>query len=180
MGRYITMPAPPRPIKKQQEFKTSGTFTPSQALLDAGGVVTVTCYGGGGKGIHKGEAPNQVYHGAGSGAVVTRRVTITGPVNVIIGSAGTAPGADGGQTKFGELVIADGGKGGNSAGQPSGEGGCSGTPGLAFITYQMPAVNNNSGYSPAADPHYWQLNGHDGGGRVGLSGLCIVLWEEWT
>jgi len=180
MGRYITMPAPPRPIKKHQEFYSSGIFTPSDALLDAGGVVTVTCYGGGGKGIYKGQEPNQVYHGAGSGAVVTRIVTITGPVNVIIGSAGTGPGHDGGQTKFGDLVIAAGGKGGNNAGQASGEGGFPGIPGTTFKTYESPAVNNNTGYRPPDIPHIVGLDGHDGGGRVGLPGLCIVLWEEWT
>jgi len=45
MGRYITPPPQTGPVKKQQVFKTSGTFTPSQKLLDAGGVVEVRCVG---------------------------------------------------------------------------------------------------------------------------------------
>jgi len=83
MGRYLTQPPLKRLVKKQQVFTVSGTFTPSQALLDAGGAVEVRCIGGGGGG-----GDYYAYGGGSSGMDITRIVTVTGPVTVTIGAGG--------------------------------------------------------------------------------------------
>jgi len=195
MGRYVTpVPVQNRAVKKQQEFKVSGTFTPSQKLLDAGGVVTVRCVGGGGGG-HSSAADGG---GGSSGMDITRLVTVTAPVTVTIGAGGNS-GQQGGSTTFGTLLTALGGKGGvlTVGGTSSGEGSLPGEDRVLTLT-----APNNFGYRPGrgggaggGQAYHPNLNqpvtvtnaspntGGGGGGGVnnqskGGSGLCIVTWEE--
>jgi len=170
MGRYIT-PAPSasqRPIKKQQVFKTSGTFTPSQKLLDAGGVVTVRCVGGGGSGYY---SPSGISIGGGgsSGMDITRVVTVTAPVAVTIGAGGYSTyndyGNDGGTTAFGTLLVALGGKKGeySKGGTSSGEGSL---PGFA----PQLAKNTNNTFIYITSGHGGGAGGAPGGGAPVNSG----------
>jgi len=177
MGRYITQTGTGRPIKKQQEFKTSGTFTPPQALLDAGGVVEVRCVGGGGAG--------GTYAGGSSGMDITRMVTVTGPVTVTIGTGGSNSG-QGGQTKFGTLLTALGGKpaiNGYSGGASSGEGSRAGEN--AFMAHSTLAPGRGGGGGGGNSQNGLPNTGGGGGGGgnqsysgSGGSGFCLVTWEE--
>jgi len=191
MGRYLT-PAPSGAhsgkIKQQQVFKTSGTFTPSQKLLDAGGVVTVRCVGGGGGGVYYYGSSSR---GGGSGMDVTRMVRVTGPVQVTIGAGGNF-GSNGGTTSFGVLLSAHGGKRGdlNGADSAAGEGSLSGyrsddpvwkgrgggMGGGVLKTVASSLASNgiaNTGGGGAASAY--SMNGSAG---TGGSGICIVTWEE--
>jgi len=182
MGRYIT-PVPSasqsRPIKKQQVFKTSGTFTPSQKLLDAGGVVTVRCVGGGGGG---GGSGSNKYGGGSSGMDVTRIVIVTGTVTVTIGAGGYA-GSKGGGTSFGTLLTASGGNQNYSiyGGASSGEGSL---PGLRVFSLGTSAYSGGGGGygggGAVTSINGLPNTGGGGGGTQGTggSGLCIVTWEE--
>jgi len=222
MGRYITQA--PR-VKKQQVFTVSGIFTPSPGLLATGGVVEVRCVGGGGGGGY-GKVIGSTHErivptggGGGSGADITRIVTVTIPVDVLIGTGGTGgtlelikkpeggsihnkvyvEPTDGGDTIFGALVIAAGGKkpshvttlngthlnmGGGAAG---GEGGFFGESGSIYdggngsISHQAGAGGGSGGSKYGKDALPNTGGGGGGGGAFGGhggSGLCIVTWEE--
>jgi len=177
MGRYLSMA--PR-VKKQQVFTVSGTFTPSPGLLAAGGVVEVRCVGGGGAGggiynPNTGSNWTQRKGGGGSGADIGRIVTVTGPVQIIIGAGGSD--ANGGTTSFGDLVIAPGGKKGDYTGGAAG-----GLGGFAGEKAQN--VTGSGGTFTVGG----QGGGAGGGGQnsggggayneSGYSGICIVTWEE--
>jgi len=224
MGRYITQA--PR-VKKQQVFTVSGIFTPSPGLLATGGVVEVRCVGGGGGGglgsLGVGPGGTNIHAkpggGGGSGADITRIVTITGPVIVLVGAGGTGEtfghaippvsqlAEDGGNTSFGSMVVAAGGKAGSrrSGGRAGGEGGFHGHSdgngggaggGVRLLSLPHPydggfvaeRVNGrpNSGGGGATASTHTNAGGdsfpNDGeSGFVcgtGGSGLCIVTWEE--
>jgi len=186
MGRYLTpVPVPVQngPIKKQQEFKTSGTFTPSPELLAAGGLVTVRCVGGGGGG--RGYSINGT--GGDSGMDVTRVVRVTGPITVTIGAGG---GQAGGATSFGALLSASGGKAGapgNTPNTPIGEGSVAGYS-IQNVFWKGRGGGSGGGISKLVDMYNTgdgapntggggAANGSGQGGQGG-SGLCIVTWEE--
>jgi len=188
MGRYITQPALKHRVKKQQVFTVSGIFTPSQALLDAGGAVTVRCVGGGGSSYPTYYGNKSYIYGAAgsSGMDITRIVTVTEPVTVTIGAGGAITKIwgsnryiytpnDGGTTAFGDLVIALGGKKGegNSPGGSSGEGSLPSSGGAGGGAGGARGENApaNSGGGGAAN--LYELPTHGQGG----SGLCIVTWE---
>jgi len=172
MGRYLSQA--PR-VKKQQVFTVSGTFTPSPGLLAAGGVVEVRCVGGGGGGAigHMGPGEKTVFSnsgGGGSGADITRIVTITGPVTVLVGAGGTGGAwtgpprtrhepTDGGTTSFGNLVVAPGGKsGGKGINNASAFGGGAGGPGGFHGEHYMYEYNTT------------KVGGNGGGPGGGLAG----------
>lgn len=73
-------------IPKYQEFTSSGTFTPTQGLIDAGGRLAYFIVGGGGQGDQQG---NTVY-GAGGGGVTYGYMTLTSTTGcaVVIGAGG--------------------------------------------------------------------------------------------
>jgi len=181
MGRYVTPSASQgQLVKKQQVFKTSGLFTPSQKLLDAGGVVEVRCVGGGGGGNH--------YAGGSSGMDITRLVVVTAPVYVFIG-AGGGFGTSGGQTAFGTLLTALGGKPATSytGGASTGEGSLPGENALMLTTNAGIQLGRGGGYGGGSGSSYAGSGvantGGGGGGNgnypgTGGSGICIVTWEE--
>jgi len=80
---------------KFEEFTSSGTFTPSQALIDAGGYIEVFLVGGGERG-------NVGYGGRGGEAQIVRMyLTSTTGCAVVLGAGGSASdGADGSDSTF--------------------------------------------------------------------------------
>ncbi|WP_265281264.1 hypothetical protein [Verminephrobacter aporrectodeae] len=111
---------------RYQRFTTSGTFSPSAALLEAGGQVFFEAAGGGGGGGSAGIANGYaIISGAGGGSSKKRGfLTVTGPITIVIGTkgiGGTAStfivglnGSGGGSTTIGTVTVA-GGKGGRGA-----------------------------------------------------------------
>ena len=80
---------------KFQEYNSSGIFTPSQALIDAGGYIEVFLVGGGERGANAGQG--------GCGGEVISTMTYLNSLTdctVTIGAGGTSNGADGGNSIF--------------------------------------------------------------------------------
>lgn len=80
---------------KFEEFTSSGTFTPSQALIDAGGYIEVFLVAGGERG-------HSNYGGQGGEAQIVRMyLTSTSGCAVVIGAGGSASnGSDGSNSTF--------------------------------------------------------------------------------
>jgi len=77
------------------EYNSSGIFTPSQALIDAGGYIEVFLVGGGERGISAAQG--------GCGGEVISAMTYLNSTNncsILIGAGGTSNGADGGDSIF--------------------------------------------------------------------------------
>jgi hypothetical protein len=106
---------------KFEEFNASGTFTPSQALIDAGGYIEVFLVAGGGGG----ENDNYASTGGAGGEVIIKKMYLSSvnSCNVTIGSGGNkgASGSNGGNSSFlgssagGIDVTSLGGSGGNTS-----------------------------------------------------------------
>jgi len=102
-------------IPKYQDFTSSGTFTPSAALIAAGGRVAYLAVGGG----QRGES-NQNARGGAGGQVKWGFATLTGTTGcaVTIGAGGTSDGSNGGNTTIafnsagGTAITSYGGVGG--------------------------------------------------------------------
>lgn len=125
---------------KAVEFFASGTFTPPQELLDAGGEAHVLLVGGGGGGGYGGLAATGESGGGGGGGEVLQAVyKFTGATTITVGDGGAgattnaAQGTDGGDTSVGSLTAQGGGGGGSSVtaaardGRSKGTGGGTGT-----------------------------------------------------
>jgi hypothetical protein len=115
-----------------QEFTSTGTFTPSAALLAKGGFVNIILVGAGG-GARSGSisttgTPNSNGIAGGGGEVVIKTVKVTGATTVTIGTGGTGGaavtaststagnvGTAGGNSTFGTLAKAYGGGGGDTS-----------------------------------------------------------------
>jgi hypothetical protein len=103
-------------IPKYQEFTSSGTFTPTQELIDAGGRVAYLIIGGGQRGSTSGSI--HTWGGAG-GAVLMGYATLTSTTacTVTVGAGGASSGAAGGNSSVafasagGTTVTANGGDG---------------------------------------------------------------------
>ena len=81
-------------IPKYQEFTSSGTFTPSQALIDAGGRIAYIVVGGGERGY------GSSYGGAG-GACISGYTTLTSTTGctITIGAGGANQNDNGGDSE---------------------------------------------------------------------------------
>jgi len=80
-------------IPKYEEFTSSGTFTPSQALIDAGGRISYIIVGGGGR------SDSASYGGNGGYVKVGyQTLTSTSGCAVTIGAAATGQNTDGGSS----------------------------------------------------------------------------------
>jgi hypothetical protein len=106
-------------IPKYQDFTSSGTFTPTQALIDAGGRVAYFAVGGGQRG---GDTYNSDYrYGGAGGHIKSGYVTLNATTGcaVTIGAGGTSNGSGGGNTTIafnsagGTAITANGGSGGS-------------------------------------------------------------------
>ena len=159
---------------RSQTFLSSGTFTPSAALIIAGGWVKITAVGGGGGASGGGSC------GGGGGSVVVdyRQVTST-PITITIGAGGPGgaigfDGSDGGTTTFASPIplVALGGKaslfsagiGGDSGGSVSTSGGAAAGGGGGAGGAGQPTI---SGAPGAGGPG---LFGFGGGGGAQISG----------
>lgn len=146
-----------------QQFTSSGTFTPSAALLAKGGFVNIILVGAGGGGrsgdVSTTSSPNSGALAGGGGEVVIRTVRVTGAVTVTIGTGGAGgaavtastdtsgnAGAAGGNSLFGSLARAYGGAGGDTGSNAAlGRGGGSfKISGLTSTTYS--SDNNTLSY----------------------------------
>lgn len=165
---------------KFQEFNASGTFTPSQALIDAGGYIELFLVGGGGR--------SGGGNGAGGGEVFTKKMYLTSvsSCSVNIGSGGLSNYSNGASSSFsgasagGVDLVASGGRGNGSQANALGAAwGC--------YTTHLPAGSGVSGYG-AGGGHYNlpggiyqpKANSGQGGsnGQNGGSGYCLIKWYE--
>ena len=146
-------------IPKYQEFTSSGTFTPTQALIDAGGRVAYMIVGGGERGKYdNSDTWDNVFGGSG-GQVKFGYATLTSTTGcaVTIGAGGTSDGGNGGSSSVafdsagGTAVTANGGSGHH----------ISSTGGFGANH------RNVSSITLAASAHPGYLGGYGGGGGSG-------------
>ena len=80
---------------KFEEFNSSGTFTPSQALIDAGGFIEIFLVGGGGR-------SNFATIGGSGGETIFSRMYLTSTTGcaVTIGAGGASNGSPGSSSSF--------------------------------------------------------------------------------
>lgn len=138
-------------IPKYQEFTSSGTFTPTQALIDAGGRVAYMIVGGGERGSND---SSKNYGGAG-GQFKLGYTTLTSTTGcaVTIGAGGTSAGADGGSSSIAF----------NSAGGAAVT--ASGGSGLAHTNYAgYGGESRTAGWQLATSPHPGHFGGYGAGG----------------
>jgi hypothetical protein len=175
---------------KFQEFTSSGTFTPSQALIDAGGYIDVFLVGGGG-------SSDFGYYGGSGGEVIMKKMYLssTSGISVVIGSGGST--SVGGSSTFsgasagGQNLTALGGAVTNIQGSG---------PGLTFGATWGAAYADGSGIRNANSAGSGVLGYGAGGATVYLhggiafpkansgggarhnqqagSGYCLITWYE--
>jgi len=144
---------------KFQEYNSSGIFTPSQSLIDAGGYVEVFIVGGGERGASAGQG--------GCGGEVISTMTYLNSLTdctVTIGAGGVSNGADGGNSIFtgssagGLDITALGGSGlNNPIGRLT-----SGAGGFSSSSVSSRAVNASTTVSPLSQGEgalYWNNTG---------------------
>jgi hypothetical protein len=170
---------------KFQEFNASGTFTPTQALIDAGGYIEVFLVGGGGK-------PPGNYYGGGGAEVLIKKMylTSTSGIAVSIASGAVSANSYGGNSTF--TASSSGGydltaKGGHPSGNQdssigAGFSGRENTPGSStgsgVLGYGVGGAVTGQGqgggvWVPAANSG--QGAGHN---NTGGSGYCLIKWYE--
>ena len=190
---------------KFQEFNASGTFTPTQALIDAGGYIEVFLVGGGSGGFQD----STTYGGQGGEAQIKKMyLTNTNAISVTIGAGGprclwnTISSGIGGQSVFngssagGTTITSIGGRitGGNATdyhntmlspgfGSRSNSTTASGSSGQGINGYGMGGgIYNGTGpYTSAPKPNSGQggTSGNTSGrSSVGGSGYCLIKWYE--
>lgn len=185
---------------KFEEFNASGTFTPSQALIDAGGYIEVFLVAGGGGG------ENDTYgsRGGNGGEVIIKKMYLSSvnSCNVTIGSGGNkgASGSSGGNSVFsgssagGIDITCLGGIGGNQTFTSNMSSSLSPSWGANVIdTYKgFSAGNGIFGYGAGGGFTYGgganAVTNNSGQGGVsgyndasttaGASGYCLIKWYE--
>jgi len=166
---------------KFQEFNSSGTFTPTQALIDAGGYIEVFLVGGGG-------GASVSYEGGAGGETILTKMYLTNTTgcSVTIGAGGAA--ANGGSSIFagnsagGVSVTSLGGQLNGEQSNKMGAGYSAfsnsvGSPGNGILGYGSGSSigNNTKGGITTAKTNSGQ------GGRntvTGGSGYCLIKWYE--
>lgn len=163
---------------KFQEFTASGTFTPSQALIDAGGYIEVFLVAGGQAGGVNGQG---VAYGGQGGEAFFKNMYLTNnsPCSVNIGAGGAGgntAGPAGGNSTFlgssagGQDLTAIGGGIGGAKSSPSWQGG----PGGVFGFGGGAANSQNGGFNPGkpntGQASYWN--------SAAASGYCLIKWYE--
>jgi len=173
---------------KFQEFNASGTFTPSQALIDAGGYIELFLVGGGESG---GSAANEAGGAGGEVWLKKMYITNTNPISVTIGAGGAFNNQDGSPSSFlgsaagGIDVTALGGSGNYRPSSRQGAGFAStGSSGIGFSAAGSGVLGYGAG--GAANSVYSSGLGtprsnSGGGSRAGFqagSGYCLIKWYE--
>jgi hypothetical protein len=165
---------------KFEEFNSSGTFTPSQELIDAGGYIEVFLVGGGGN------SASTTFSGAGGEAFIkSMYLSSTSGISVTIGAGGTYQGSGGSSVFSGASAggIDLTASGGSYVGLVS--------------NYQSPSWGARSGYSAGNGVFGYGAGGSVSGGggiqfakpnsgqghysstgAVAGSGYCLVKWYE--
>jgi len=193
---------------KFEEFNASGTFTPTQALIDAGGYIEVFLVAGGGGGM------TNVTNGRGAngGEVQIKKMYLSSvsSCSVTIGAGGsksTSP-SDGGNSSFTgssaggtDLTCLGGYKGGSNSSSVASQEGTSKSPNWgAFKDGEVNASAGNGVFGYGAGGAYyalptgaWSLNGespspNSGQGGVssnnpstsssGAPGYSLIKWYE--
>ena len=165
---------------KFEEFNASGTFTPTQALIDAGGYIEVFLVAGGGRG-EGGDS------GGSGGEVQFKKMYLTSVSNcsVTIGSGGASNNTDGGNSVFsgasaGGIDVTS--AGGTSNSQQSGKIGA----GWGNYSNLLPAGSGVMGYGSGggyfgrggiSSAKQNSGQGAPGGSGAG-SGYCLIKWYE--
>ena len=177
-------------IPKYQEFITSGTFTPTQALIDAGGRIGLFIVGAGGSGITD---PSEGIGGEGGEVkMVYTTLTNTNPISVVIGASSGGSTTFTGTSAGGDNIIALGGASGvsgNNRGSTMSNKLSSGFGSSAYSSSMSAAGSGVFGYGaggstrngsgvkiPAANSG--QGAGWDSITRPGGSGFVRVTWFE--
>jgi len=189
---------------KFEEFNASGTFTPSQALIDAGGYIEVFLVAGGGSGASRTVGPG----GADGGEAFLKKMylTSTNNVAVTVGAGGaftgnTSLGNTGGNSSFngstagGIDLTANGGDGATSS---------SGSSRSSSLSPSWGSYNDGSDRTASAGPGVFGYGAggsmgslyygssrtitpnsgqggysqNNGTGTSGGSGYCLIKWYE--
>ena len=164
---------------KFQEFNSSGTFTPSQALIDAGGYIEVFLVASGGKGVNSG-------YGGNGGEVIMKKMYLTSVSSISVTiAAGTEVSGAGSNSSFngssagGIDLLAAGGTGAYAYGQnnkisPSWGGFNGGNTASGNGVFGYGAGGQSTGGVNSAKVNSGQ------GVAVGTSGsgYCLIKWYE--
>ena len=179
---------------RYQEFTSSGTFTPSAALLANGGQVYYELIGGGGSGA----ISNFSSCGGDAGGYKTGVITLTGAETVTIGAGGAAvsgtvstAGNAGSASSIGSLVTASGGAGGPLPNAVNNTGGGRGAGGLGVFTtdtsYVLDArggigIDGKAGGGGGTVQTYgdWHMRAFDGGGAGAYAAAGNVAATDAT
>lgn len=163
---------------KFQEFNAAGTFTPTQALIDAGGYIEVFLVGGGQAGGVNGQG---VAYGGSGGEAFFKNMYLTSTANISVtigagGAGGNTSAPAGGNSSFlaasagGEDLTAIGGGVSGFKSSPSWQGG----PGGVFGYGGGAANSNGGGFNPGkpntGQASYWN--------SAAASGYCLIKWYE--
>jgi len=168
-------------VQKFQYFGASGVFYPTQALLDAGGVVDLDIRGGGGGGGYDG-ITDFIGTGGGNSRHVTKyQVTSLAGISVTVGTGGAGTlngsGTQGGTSAFGTVSVPGGFGGGNVATSGKGTGNL-GVAGRTSFFGVNNAYNGKRVVRQAPDTT-WVGSGIGGAeGSAGLDGSVLVSWWE--
>jgi len=168
-----------------QEFLTSGTFTPTQALIDGGGMITVLLVASGG-------SSNTTSHGGNGGEVIEQQMYLTGTAScaVVIGGSVTASnGVDSifnGSGAGGQTIIARGGS--RDPEQVDRKGASwgsifdydNGSSDAGSGTNGFGAGGGKTGNSEGGGIETGAANSGQGSGsnRASGSGYCLITWWE--
>ena len=165
---------------KFQEFNSSGTFTPTQALIDAGGYIEVFLVAGGGA------RTSNTWGGGGGEALISRMyLNSVSAISIIIGAGATVnanPGFDStfsGSTAGGQDITAKGGHlgtdGQSNQLSPSWSAGTGSTTSISagngVFGY---GAGGGSGGVISAKPNSGQGSRNVPAG----SGYCLIKWYE--
>jgi len=164
---------------KFEEFNSSGTFTPSQALIDAGGYIEVFLVAGGAK-------TSSSTLGSAGGEVLMKKMYLTSTTGcaITIGSGATSTNTSGGNSTF-----TGSSAGGNDL---TAKGGLSYADQINHLSPGWGSYNSNSagngvfGYGAGGASSYIggvrtpKTNSGQGGAnnQNGGSGYCLIKWYE--
>lgn len=171
---------------KFEEFNASGTFTPSQALIDAGGYIEVFLVGAGG-------ISSSATTGANGGEVLMKNMYLTSVSGCVVTiAAGLTAAGTGGDSSFigssagGVDITAIGGSQGYAQNEKMGSGW-----GSYFSTgadIGMAAGSGTLGYGAGSSGNLYYGGiyiGKDNSGQAGStnsgksgSGYCLIKWYE--
>lgn len=160
---------------KFEEFNSSGTFTPTQALIDAGGYIELFLVGGGAW------SSTEPYGNGGEVLFKKMYLTSTSSITVTIGAGGQTNNAGGSNTVFsgssagGSDITARGGgasywydRHGSGFGGQSSK-----ASGNGVLGYAAGGSTGSSGIYRAG-PN----TGHGSAYYAGGSGYCLIKWYE--